>query len=427
MTETTINTLPLQTSTILNKDVEPLKESSPPTSWTNRFGVDIFVPQWDFTLAERLMRVDSRNFSEAPLWSGDYTAPEIAFLGPDENLLDVIANDRAAVQSMGITHEPIASALRYAFDQAKAQYGVEDTTFEYQGRSYKIISNNSMLGFQNSPFLDGAINNGDIILENKEGQQLFVSGFLPDFISRFHFYNGMGALFKRIDPEYARLFFHLEMSESDKVNIDASSLSPARIRKLNPALIGGYPIRAIERRLVYDGHFLVAGESIVSTITSDLERMIRHAIDPKRLAVRLQEFLEVLEARYYDHADMADMKVELNGKLFDVEVRVRNMETPYLDNQKIRNPHRLFRLKPVEDHLEEMTLSFQHLILIKNYHFFGGHQAPMRLDPLELDRLLPGGRTHHRQVYERLPAHLHSKTPAYRRQSGFSTRAMLRR
>ena len=100
------------------------------------------------------------------------------FLGPQERLLDVLAQDNDFVQSQGLTHQELAAQLKYA-REIYFKLGVKE--FTYHGRKYGV-SLQQWRGFQESPFDDGTRASSDIMITNLDtGKTLGTSLFAPRY------------------------------------------------------------------------------------------------------------------------------------------------------------------------------------------------------------------------------------------------------
>ncbi len=119
------------------------------------------------------------------------------FLGKDENLLEVLAEDnKYVVDELGLTHQELARHLH-----ALAAIGsrVKETEFLYRGRRFKVKVI-SWRGFQDSPFQDGTKTSQDATVQNLDnGTKLDYSLLVPHMIERYGFYEGKGTRY-RVDP-----------------------------------------------------------------------------------------------------------------------------------------------------------------------------------------------------------------------------------
>jgi hypothetical protein len=124
------------------------------------------------------------------------------FLGAEERLLDVLADDnRYVVEQLGLTHQELAKYLR-AIGLAAEKLAAEKAAgqeFRYHGRRFKASVRLSKW-YQASPFRDGTITNALIIADNLDAEKrLEFSLLMPDLIERYGFYEGKGTPY-RLDP-----------------------------------------------------------------------------------------------------------------------------------------------------------------------------------------------------------------------------------
>lgn len=118
------------------------------------------------------------------------------FLGEDESLLEVLAQDNDFVLSHGLTHQELAKQLKFAEEVRQRGLGNE---FEYNGRRYHIKVMQTR-GYQRSPFDDGTKTDSDIRITNlTNGATLRCSCLLKDMIERYGFYEGRGTGY-RLEP-----------------------------------------------------------------------------------------------------------------------------------------------------------------------------------------------------------------------------------
>jgi len=127
------------------------------------------------------------------------------FLGPDEKLLDVLAEDNAdVVDRLGLTHQQLARHLRllgqvgrWAFDADPPSDG---HNFTYHGRRFRVQVKLAR-GYQESPFHDNTKANTDVTLQNLDGgKTLRYSLLVPDMVERYGFYEGKGTPY-RVGPK----------------------------------------------------------------------------------------------------------------------------------------------------------------------------------------------------------------------------------
>src|SRR5262249_15628761 len=89
------------------------------------------------------------------------------FLGPDERLLDVLADDnRYVVEELGLTHQELARHL-HVLAGIGAKFGNEE--FLYHGRRFKVTGLDvATAGYQLSPFHDGTKANQEATVHNRD-------------------------------------------------------------------------------------------------------------------------------------------------------------------------------------------------------------------------------------------------------------------
>jgi hypothetical protein len=119
------------------------------------------------------------------------------FLGGEERLVDLLAEDnRYVVEELGLTHQELGKHLR-ALGEISSQVGGKE--FRYQGRRFKGSVRRSQW-HQASPFRDGTITNGLVIVDNLDNEKrLEYSLLMPELIERYGFYEGKGTPY-RLDP-----------------------------------------------------------------------------------------------------------------------------------------------------------------------------------------------------------------------------------
>jgi hypothetical protein len=123
------------------------------------------------------------------------------FLGKDERLLDVLAEDNDyVVGKLGMSHQELARHLHLLGAVAVKHASGKPLEIAYHGRKLRIRAAISR-GYQNSPFKDGTKTNCYITLENLgTGKKLGYSLLLPFMIERYGFYEGKGTPY-RVEPK----------------------------------------------------------------------------------------------------------------------------------------------------------------------------------------------------------------------------------
>jgi hypothetical protein len=155
------------------------------------------------SLIEGLTEINGRPIAalEKDMRPGAYSTK--GFLGADERLLDILAEDnRYVVGELGLNHQQIAGHLRALGEIAKKTGG----EFRYHGRRFKA-SLQLARGYQPSPFKDGTQTNVFVSVQNLDKNlKLEYSLLLPDLIERYGFYEGKGTPY-RIEPRKIVEFF----------------------------------------------------------------------------------------------------------------------------------------------------------------------------------------------------------------------------
>jgi hypothetical protein len=122
------------------------------------------------------------------------------FLGKDESLLEILANDnKFVVDTKGLTHQQLARPLHIVGAIADKHSKDEPYEFLYHGRKYKV-SAIRFRGFVESPFEDGTKTNVAVNITNaKNGKTISTSLIVPHLIERYGFYEGKGTPY-RLEP-----------------------------------------------------------------------------------------------------------------------------------------------------------------------------------------------------------------------------------
>jgi len=140
---------------------------------------------------------DMRPGAQSPVSS------RLGFLGKEEKLLDILAEDNDFVLGkLATTHQELAKHLHIigAIAEKHAKPGdKEGFNFIYQGRRYNAKFA-VFRGIMHSPFLDETKTNSEADLTNlKTGAKLKYSRLVPHMIERYGFYEGHGTPY-RVDP-----------------------------------------------------------------------------------------------------------------------------------------------------------------------------------------------------------------------------------
>lgn len=146
--------------------------------------------------ALRGTRVDELERRMRPGAAGEMGS-EAGFLGPDERLIDVLAEDnRYVVDELGRTHQELARPL-LLLGYFALKNGASDVRFRGVPLQVDCIR---YRGYQESPFADGTRASIDVTVRNlATGATLSYSLLVPHMIERYGFYEGHGTSY-RVDP-----------------------------------------------------------------------------------------------------------------------------------------------------------------------------------------------------------------------------------
>lgn len=120
------------------------------------------------------------------------------FLGQDEKLLDILAEDNQfVVYELGLTHQELAKHLHIL-----GAIGIKHDGQEilYHGKRFKakVVA---FRGTQLSPFYDMTKTNQEATVQNLDnGREIRYSLLVPHMIERYGFYEGKGTPY-RVDPK----------------------------------------------------------------------------------------------------------------------------------------------------------------------------------------------------------------------------------
>ncbi|MCI0464213.1 MAG: hypothetical protein L0Z62_45340 [Gemmataceae bacterium] len=130
------------------------------------------------------------------------------FLGKDERLLNVMADDNVlVVEKLGLTHQELARhlhivgaiGLQHYAEEAKAGSKPTAREFLYHGKRFKVKVECTR-GKQPSPFEDGTSSGCNAAVENLgNGKKLAYGLLVPYMIERYGFYEGKGTPY-RVEP-----------------------------------------------------------------------------------------------------------------------------------------------------------------------------------------------------------------------------------
>jgi hypothetical protein len=123
------------------------------------------------------------------------------FLGKDERLLDVLAEDnRYVVDKLGLTHQELARHLHLLGAVALKRSKEGPVEIVYHGKKFRLVPRLAR-GFQDSPFKDGTKTNCNLTVVNLgTGKKLTYSLLVPHMIERYGFYEGKGTPY-RVEPK----------------------------------------------------------------------------------------------------------------------------------------------------------------------------------------------------------------------------------
>ena len=131
------------------------------------------------------------------------------FLGRNESLLEVLANDnKVVVEENGLTHQQLAAPLLILTQLRKDN---KSGMLKFGKNVFYIANFKSSNGFQHSPFGDELKSSEEFTIFNPETKQkLHYSTLVPEMIYRYGFYEGQGTKF-RVPPEKIIEFFGKEL------------------------------------------------------------------------------------------------------------------------------------------------------------------------------------------------------------------------
>jgi hypothetical protein len=151
------------------------------------------------------------------------------FMGEDESLDEIIADDSATLERLGITYDQIADRIeyfiknewRYAFGEAtrgmelkeknklilarKMRFNDEESYMETMLDDHYIINRWQYKGFQGCPWCDyvNLVCGSDYAVENTDlKERITFPGLIVHLIREHHFFEGKGTS-HRVDPEDA--------------------------------------------------------------------------------------------------------------------------------------------------------------------------------------------------------------------------------
>lgn len=147
-------------------------------------------------LIRKLDKINGQSIAQLEEKMRPHRDSAAGFLGKEESLLEVMAQDNDYVLSRGLTHQDLAAPLQYAERFWRRGNG---DTFEYKGQRFKVKAV-AYRGMQFSPFNDKTGTNVDMTITNlTTGIKLSCSALLGDMIERYGFYEGKDTSY-RLEP-----------------------------------------------------------------------------------------------------------------------------------------------------------------------------------------------------------------------------------
>ncbi len=137
------------------------------------------------------------------------------FLGKNERLLDVLREDQATVDRLGVTHKEIARVLKEVVGFGYGKY-----EGHYKGRTYQVNAEMTF-GFQDSPFTGSdrtkieydpnEISDGTdfFITDTETGEEISFGGLVIFLIEKYGFYEGKDTRY-RLSPDKIVEFFRIK-------------------------------------------------------------------------------------------------------------------------------------------------------------------------------------------------------------------------
>lgn len=134
---------------------------------------------------------------------------EEGFLGRDESLLAVLAEDNEYIHSQGLSHQEIGREVRMFTRLLDLGFqGIQD--FTRNQRRFHLEGSMSM-GVQESPFEDGTAEGSNMVIFNVDAKTgLFTSCLLGDLIERYGFYEGKGTAYRTEPKDILAVFDYLK-------------------------------------------------------------------------------------------------------------------------------------------------------------------------------------------------------------------------
>lgn len=149
---------------------------------------------------------------------------EGGFLGANENLLDVLADDNDFVLSQRLTHQDLAEPLQFVKNITQKEFA-DTHTFQYKDCDYQVDLVNSK-GPQFSPFEDGTNTSTDAIIKNlSNGEEISLSLLVPDMVERYGFYEGKGSPYRVEPSQIIKVFPDLALKDFYRLIAEGKSKS----------------------------------------------------------------------------------------------------------------------------------------------------------------------------------------------------------
>jgi len=137
-----------------------------------------------------------------------------SFLGENESLRDLLAEDNDYVLSLGLTHQDLGRMIKYTTALTEV-LGIEQ--FTYKGRRYSTSWIHST-GFQGSPFADGTQCSSDFFIINEDtGAEFYSSVLHGEMIERYGFYEGKGVGYRLEPKDVVEVFDFLKEEGQQKL------------------------------------------------------------------------------------------------------------------------------------------------------------------------------------------------------------------
>lgn len=158
-------------------------------------------------LIRRLTEINGRTIADLEKEMRPGESSTAGFLGKDEKLLDVLAEDnKYVVEKLGLTHQELARHLHVlgaAWNSVQPKLKADNNgprQFLYHGRKY-LVTGRVTRGFQHSPFKDETKSGTDVTVENAHtGKKLTYGLLVPFMIERYGFYEGKSTNY-RVEPK----------------------------------------------------------------------------------------------------------------------------------------------------------------------------------------------------------------------------------